>query len=1060
MHVDLWIDCQTQIKQLNLDVVAHKVSRNGIIPLYIPDRTRFNRAKHIVKSESISQMEHPITEDRKQFISAVATISAIFHDIGKNTVGFQSMLRYKGDKKTKQIIRHEFVSYIILSWITRPSGNLSTDYLFLKSLSDGSWIEHIDEFTGFITTDKDTVYDFLKNEIIWKDVFSTDHYSDDRKLIEAVKFVVLTHHIMISYNVGRSSFHPSFFESGVGNSKGAFIRGDINNPEISQEDADRLEELFRFMKTYNTSGGFLPVTSKKNTRVDVINTRFLNVISRIASSFIPFFQSHHEWKLSGGTCFDAALVARNFMIMGDNKASSLSVELPCMETKKNSIAYANTKNNTGALGDDLITHLTRVILHTHKALKAVSYIVNEIPGNEMPEIITGPSPDAYAWQNKSVEAVREFENGGFIAFVIAGTGSGKTIANMKILSAVSDNIRATTILPLMSLTSQTFDSYKDDMGLTSQQVAIVMGEQISSRMTCEAADETFLQNGSDEESIENIGQSQLKTETINDHRGLTIPDVLHVSSGGNRQALDVFLTYPVIASTADMLIPGVDLSNKRGMATYLRSVTSDLIIDELDNYSYEDQIILSRLVYQAGLMGRKVIISSATLPPELVDMLAECYKAGYEGYVEFFSIPFECSVAIISECQAKLVPIKDFNEKYNGFIADQIAQMESLPVRRRLKTFDFDGGAWHEEFLSEALFLHSQNMIPESRTSFGVIRLNRVDDVISLTRFLLNNPCVPENVRVACLHARFPKVVRNQLDKAFKEILSRKNGKSPIENEHFKKHVYNDLIVIIVTSNIVETGRDFDFDWAVSEPCSEHSLVQLAGRVRRHRPEEYLETNMSMSETSIKCKTEDHMTIENPGIDTSIKTGQNGTDDIILYPARNKAIDFRRTAENIVNLHEFEKMIDNRFLISRENKYTSLGTKYVFNTLRVAIGNIKITGLNRDNSITSDIIFNTSSTAYYRIPHARRNAYTYTKRTFRRKENEDKEYQVSGDGINLTISGRDVSVLPENMDRSFFHKDIYSIDIECGDNARIMSINRNICRNGGEYGIVTGFKSN
>lgn len=36
-------------------------------------------------------------------------------------------------------------------------------------------------------------------------------------------------------------------------------------------------------------------------------------------------------------------------------------------------------------------------------------------------------------------------------------------------------------------------------------------------------------------------------------------------------------------------------------------------------------------------------------------------------------------------------------------------------------------------------------------------------------------------------------------------------------------------------SPVIEVGRDHDYDWAVVEPSSLRSLIQLAGRVRRHR---------------------------------------------------------------------------------------------------------------------------------------------------------------------------------------------------------------------------------
>lgn len=42
-------------------------------------------------------------------------------------------------------------------------------------------------------------------------------------------------------------------------------------------------------------------------------------------------------------------------------------------------------------------------------------------------------------------------------------------------------------------------------------------------------------------------------------------------------------------------------------------------------------------------------------------------------------------------------------------------------------------------------------------------------------------------------------------------------------------------LILVCTTSIQETGRDHDYDWAITEPWSIRSLVQLAGRVLRHR---------------------------------------------------------------------------------------------------------------------------------------------------------------------------------------------------------------------------------
>src|SRR5690606_39172609 len=89
------------------------------------------------------------------------------------------------------------------------------------------------------------------------------------------------------------------------------------------------------------------------------------------------------------------------------------------------------------------------------------------------------------------------------------------------------------------------------------------------------------------------------------------------------------LSAPVLVSTIDHLIPAT--KGERGgkqIAPMLRLLTSDLVLDEPDDFDLADLPALSRLVHWAGLLGSRVLLSSATLPPALVQGLFEAYRAG------------------------------------------------------------------------------------------------------------------------------------------------------------------------------------------------------------------------------------------------------------------------------------------------------------------------------------------------------------------------------------------------------------------------------------------------
>ncbi|WP_238149481.1 hypothetical protein [Arsenophonus endosymbiont of Aleurodicus floccissimus] len=46
----------------------------------------------------------------------------------------------------------------------------------------------------------------------------------------------------------------------------------------------------------------------------------------------------------------------------------------------------------------------------------------------------------------------------------------------------------------------------------------------------------------------------------------------------------------------------------------LRLMSSDFVIDEVDDFIGEDLVAIGRLIHLAGMLGRKVMISSATIP--------------------------------------------------------------------------------------------------------------------------------------------------------------------------------------------------------------------------------------------------------------------------------------------------------------------------------------------------------------------------------------------------------------------------------------------------------------
>ncbi len=104
-----------------------------------------------------------------------------------------------------------------------------------------------------------------------------------------------------------------------------------------------------------------------------------------------------------------------------------------------------------------------------------------------------------------------------------------------------------------------------------------------------------------------------------------------------------------------------------------------------------------------------------------------------------------------------------------------------------------------------------------------------------------------------CLHSHFPRLHRSWIEQCLKHALTRK-GSDPqaglrrlcqAENlfERADAIAAQDIEIVCVTSPVIETGNDLDFDYAILDPISLRSIVQASGRVRRHRSSEWSTVN-------------------------------------------------------------------------------------------------------------------------------------------------------------------------------------------------------------------------
>ena len=168
------------------------------------------------------------------------------------------------------------------------------------------------------------------------------------------------------------------------------------------------------------------------------------------------------------------------LVLADHYISSLKSERRQDEVKK-TFLWANTRS-TG-YNQGLEEHLVRVCKQAVQIAHNLPYLSKNMEVVTDNKALKKKSPVQYRWQDKAVDEISLFrkENKKDTAYFIvnmASTGCGKTYANAKIMQAVSEkssSLRYILALGLRSLTLQTGDEYKERIGLSDSELAVLIG---------------------------------------------------------------------------------------------------------------------------------------------------------------------------------------------------------------------------------------------------------------------------------------------------------------------------------------------------------------------------------------------------------------------------------------------------------------------------------------------------------------------------------------------------------------------------------------------------------
>jgi CRISPR-associated endonuclease/helicase Cas3 len=415
--------------------------------------------------------------------------------------------------------------------------------------------------------------------------------------------------------------------------------------------------------------------------------------------------------------------------------------------------------------------------------------------------------------------------------------------------------RFSIALGLRTLTLQTGDALSDDLKLKNE-MAVLIGSQavkdlhVQSKIP-EISEEE--QNGS--ESAESLLKDQMALiENLAEMQGDFSKWLEH-----DPKILKL-IQAPVLVSTVDYLMPATEgIRGGRQIAPMLRLLTSDLVLDEPDDFGLADLPALCRLVNWAGMLGSRVLLSTATISPILASTLFTAYQEGRRHYTEVngeLGVSSKICCAWFDEFKKPqseiLDSVENYEEVHSGFVEKRIKNLdkEALPLRKsKLIPIQKDSekipsvsGQMASVIRISIEELHQNHSIQVDgkAVSIGLVRMANIDPLVHVAKKLLVEKASDDTLIHYCIyHSQFSLLQRSSIEKQLDNALTRKDEKEWLKNSGFSeliaKHKEKNHIFVVLATPVAEVGRDHDYDWAVVEPSSMRSIIQLAGRIQRHR---------------------------------------------------------------------------------------------------------------------------------------------------------------------------------------------------------------------------------
>ena len=845
-------------------------------------------------------------------MTALAALAALLHDLGKATQAFQDKLKNPGPRERNHY-RHEWVSVRLFQ-------------AFVGQDDDAGWLQRLAAHA-----DADTDAQALEAE--WLDHAggrllrdgldepqAQQHLPFARlpPLAQAVAWLVFTHHRLPCLPVEKSQDvdpHDTEDERRIHHRFGArprFLNSNVVDDMLLRISADWNEPRERTEPSTVQAHWHFP------HGLPVTQPAWRKQAGRYARKLLELSQTAGQ----GTVLHDpfAMHVARLCLMLADHHYSGLTDPAArAPHLSKDYPLYANTRSNyyqnnscsrlmdkrqSPLLNQTLDEHLLGVQAHATLVARSLPSLTRSLPALKNHKPLKKRSADPrFAWQDKAADlavsvSARAAHGGAFIVNM-ASTGCGKTLGNARIMNALADpgtGLRCAFAMGLRTLTLQTGRVFQNDLQLSDEQLAIQVGGA-ASRALFEYWEQQAEATGSAS------GQALLdEAGTVLYEGNDQHPLLQRLTDDAKAHAL---IAAPLLVCTVDHLTPATEsLRGGRQIAPMLRLLTSDLVLDEPDDFDMADLPALTRLVHWAGLLGSRVLLSSATLAPALVEGLFLAYRAGRAVYQrhrsEQPSEPVNICCLWIDEFHQTPQDCADgpaFREAHSQYVRKRVAKLQQAEVRRLAQIAplpdtwsSLDEAERHQDFaclvLAQAWELHqrphnhSLDATSGKRVSLGLIRMANIAPLydVALAMYALGTPAPDVRVHLCVYHSQFPLLLRSAIEQQLDTLLNRRGAQNdhdpalqrPALRALIDAHPEQHHLFIVLGSPVTEVGRDHDYDWAVVEPSSMRSLIQLAGRVRRHRSGAVGGVNMVVLDSNLRhFKTPGQPAYEKPGFETA-----------------------------------------------------------------------------------------------------------------------------------------------------------------------------------------------